>query len=190
MNKLKYKELTSEVFYEGLKSLVGCDIKAKSLLNVLIDHQQKEVVSELKLRNEAVSGRDLALKRLRRLHMRKLKKNMTSAGCPQPKKYMEAHHVVAWWDDRALAARQILAQYDIDIDDESNGVWLHKSDFDDRNDDYIDSLSHSKVHTNVYYVNLTNLLQTEALVSGTTADDIRDVLRDIGEDLISGNFKI
>ena len=124
--------------------------------------------------------------------MRQLKRNMKNANPmrPQPKKFMAAHHIVSWYDQRALAARQILAQYGIDINDEANGVWMHQYQNDSPMPESPDSHPHSKIHTNIYHVNVTSQLQAEAAVPGTTAEDIRDVLRDIGDDLLAGSFTV
>ncbi|WP_445355278.1 AHH domain-containing protein [Microbulbifer sp. EKSA008] len=193
MIEKEYIEIDQETLYEGIKSISKSDFKAKEILATLIEAQQEEVEAAIEhKKKKRKTSAQIAIEKARRRHMRKLKRNMRNASPsrPQPKKYMAAHHIVSWHDSRALAARQILAQYGIDINDESNGVWLPQYEKDLPHKACPDAYAHAKIHTNVYYVNVTNLLQTEARIPGTSANDIRDVLRDIGDELVSGVFPV
>ena len=49
---------------------------------------------------------------------------------------------------------------------------------------------HSVIHTDIYYVNVTNLLLNQVRVNETTKDDIIDVLQEIAHDLKKGRFPI
>lgn len=193
MIEKEYIEIDKEFLYEGIKSISNSDLEAKEILSTLIEAQQEEVEAAIEhKKKKKKTPAQIALEKERRRHMRKLKRNMRNAtpNRKQPKKYMAAHHIVSWHDQRALAARQILAQYEIDINDESNGVWLPQYEKDLPHEACPEAYAHAKIHTNVYYVNVTNLLQAEARVPGTSAQDIQDVLRDIGDELVSGVFPV
>jgi hypothetical protein len=89
-----------------------------------------------------------------------------------------AHHIVAGEDPRAAQARRILKQAGIDINDADNGVFLP------RGSKYAKGAEtpHSRVHTDLYYKTLTERLQKAA--PGT----LRDVLEEIGQELLNGTF--
>jgi len=193
MIEKEYIEIDTDTLYEGIKSISKSDLEAKEVFASLIDAQLEEVEAAIEhKRKKNKTPAQIALEKERRRYMRKLKRNMRNAtpSRKQPKNYMAAHHIVSWHDERALAARQILAQYGIDINDEANGVWLPQYEKDLPHLACPDAYAHAKIHTNVYYVNVTNLLQTEARVLGTSAEDIRDILRDIGDELVSGVFPV
>ncbi|MEM8924342.1 MAG: AHH domain-containing protein [Actinomycetota bacterium] len=53
-----------------------------------------------------------------------LGRNMIKAGQKKPGDGYDAHHIVAWRDGRAAAARAILDRNGFDINDAANGAWL------------------------------------------------------------------
>ncbi|WP_417921358.1 RHS repeat-associated core domain-containing protein [Christiangramia marina] len=84
----------------------------------------------------------------------KLGKNLVSSGISRPAN-SAAHHIVAGLDRRAALARKLLAAENIGINSVKNGVFLPKST------KYItvkDAIPHTRIHTDLYYKELTRKL--------------------------------
>ena len=96
----------------------------------------------------------------------------------------EAHAIVSGGHVRAEAAREILAQYNVRIDDPSNGVWLpnYKRNLS-KNPEF--SYAHRTVHRKTYYLNITSCL--EQAMSPMHA---RAILRRIARGVVSGAFTL
>jgi len=132
------------------------------------------------------------LRRLRRKKQRQdaeaLRTNMQTAGRNVGEGY-EAHHIVASNDFRPYAAiwveraQAILRRWSIDINHEANGVALPKSE-GAKQDISSDAPSHKKIHTRTYYMNIANDLQ-----GAGSKDDCIELLREIGEDIETGNYE-
>ena len=87
-----------------------------------------------------------------------------------------AHHMVAGSDKRAAVSRQILKRAGIDINAAENGVFLPKSSAHA----VPPAITHSRIHTNVYYETLNTRL------SATT--DVLQELKLIRQEILSGGF--
>ncbi|WP_210798610.1 AHH domain-containing protein [Pseudoalteromonas ostreae] len=83
---------------------------------------------------------------------------MSATGAGKKPPNTATHAIVSGTHELAKAARKILAKFKIRIDDPANGVYLPK------NGNYIphpampDASNHAKIHTELYYLNITNQL--------------------------------
>jgi hypothetical protein len=107
-----------------------------------------------------------------------LGKNLEDAGIQRPAD-TAAHHIVAGYDPRAMAARQVLQREGIGINEADNGVFLPRNT---KVANPTGAQVHSKLHTNAYY-NAVN----EAAVNAPPGA-VRDVLADIAEQLQQGTY--
>jgi len=85
----------------------------------------------------------------------RLGKNLIKSGVSRPAN-SAAHHIVAGNDRRARLARKLLAAEKIGINSAKNGIFLPRSS------KFIkvkDAIPHSRIHTNLYYRELTKKLQ-------------------------------
>ncbi|CCU71759.1 MAG: AHH domain-containing protein [Thalassolituus sp.] len=102
----------------------------------------------------------------------------------RPDSNFEAHAIVSGGHARAIAAREILAQYQLRIDDPTNGVWL--PNFKKNLSGYPDfNYAHRPLHRKIYYLNITSCL--EQAMSSAHA---RVILRRIAQGIIVGTFPI
>jgi A nuclease family of the HNH/ENDO VII superfamily with conserved AHH len=90
------------------------------------------------------------------------------------------HHIVAWDDERAKLAREVLKKFKIDIDDAANGVFLPATT---KSVNPKGALVHSTLHTDAYYEKIDDLL----IAAKTRADAIQKLKR-IRETLLDGTF--
>lgn len=100
-----------------------------------------------------------------------------------------AHHIVAWGDMRAARSRLRLAAFGIDIDHEANGVYLPRWQSHTPMSTMKNAEAHTTIHTNTYYLNVEYLLE-ETIAEGLGRNGILQILRDIGDDLKSGEFPL
>lgn len=83
---------------------------------------------------------------------------MSATGAGKKPPNTATHAIVSGTHELARAARKILAKFKIRIDDPSNGVFLPK------NNNYVphpampEASNHAKIHTELYYLNITNQL--------------------------------
>ena len=106
----------------------------------------------------------------------KLGRNLKNAGVIRPDN-SAAHHIVAGTDKRAALARALLEREGIAINSADNGVFLPQS----TKVASPPASTHSTLHTNVYYQNLTNRLQNSS--------NVRQELKSISKELRSGTFE-
>ena len=126
----------------------------------------------------------------------KLRKALIKAGkLPDLVNDYQAHHIVAKGARRAKKAISILKALGIDIDDPSNGIFLPASEKDKRQGSRKSAYVHNKVHTNIYYANVTfevlnlfeqNLHRNES----EQKQGMIDLLKRIGEQLQSGKYPL
>ncbi|WP_444997226.1 hypothetical protein [Aliikangiella sp. IMCC44359] len=76
------------------------------------------------------------------------------------------------------------------IDCADNGVRLPSSSKFVPHPNMPKAPSHKKIHTNEYYLNLTDLLKEVSAVPNATKQDIIDVLGEVASDLTNGVFPI
>jgi hypothetical protein len=108
-----------------------------------------------------------------------LVKNMERAGIVRPPGY-EGHHIVAFEAKRATDAKAILKSFGIGIDDAENGVFLAAGADTPK---LGNEASHGGIHTNAYYDAVT-----DALMKARDRIEAIEILRKIGEALLSGGF--
>jgi phage-related protein len=106
-----------------------------------------------------------------------LRKNLEKAGTVVPDYTNAAHHIVAGGAGKADEAQKILAKFDIDINDASNGVFLPTVE------DASEALYHPSLHTNEYYETVNTMLRR-----AENKDDALEILDDIAEQLLDGTF--
>lgn len=115
---------------------------------------------------------------------KRLSDHMRLTGKARPVK-MSAHAIVSGRHKKAKIAREILADFGIRIDDPDNGVFLPTKTAYTPHDDMPDAHPHSRVHTERYYINITNRLSQV-----TSERQARAVLRRIAQELQSGTMRI
>ena len=109
----------------------------------------------------------------------KLTKNLISSGVSKPAQ-TAAHHIVAGNAKLAQPARDVLAKFNISINDAVNGVFLPAN----RNCLNITGANiHSTLHTNDYYETVNTMLST-----CTTKNEVIETLGIIKEMLLKGEF--
>jgi RHS repeat-associated protein len=91
-----------------------------------------------------------------------------------------AHHIVAGAAPEAAAARAILSQFGVGINDAANGVFLPGNL---AAENAAGAAVHSTIHTAAYYQAVN-----EALAGATTQSQVLDILAHIAESLQSGGF--
>ncbi|MBI3898827.1 MAG: AHH domain-containing protein [Gammaproteobacteria bacterium] len=189
-----YREVSVEAFKRGLFRLAGEDIKkAEELFEEFKEAYIEEVIRTANAEKEGKPPAQLVLERVgvreRRRHLRKLNSNMKKAGMRRPPN-TAAHHIASWHDIEAEQAREILRQYGIDTDDACNGVYMPRNTNFVPHPDMPAAYAHSKIHTDVYYVNLTFLLEEMAKRSETTKANMVALLQTIAKQLTEGTFPI
>ncbi|MPW31862.1 hypothetical protein F9L16_23175 [Agarivorans sp. B2Z047] len=97
--------------------------------------------------------------------------------------------MVAWDAPRAARSRLRLAAFGIDISHEANGVYLPRFAKHTPMSQMPFSKPHSKTHTGQYFLNVEYLLE-ETIAEGLGRSEIIDTLREISEELESGNFPL
>jgi hypothetical protein len=110
-------------------------------------------------------------------------------GLPDAKHCYEAHHIVAKGAQRARAAVDVLLALGIDIDDPENGVFLPKDEKSRKSGSLKKSYIHGNVHTKPYYANI-NFQIVSAYENGADSEEMKRVLKDIGEDLQKGVYPV
>ena len=106
-----------------------------------------------------------------------LGQNLEATGIPRPPN-SAAHHIVSGLDGRAAQARAILRRDGVNINEAANGVFLPRISRFARPP----SATHSRIHTNRYYTEITRRLQQAQ--PGTA----HIVLRQIADELAAGTF--
>lgn len=191
---ITYQELSQEELELGLFHLAGEDLqRAIELMKALKEAVVEEVVSTANAKNEGKTWTQIALDRIarreKRRHMRKMRANVRKADITKPQN-IALHHVVSWHAILAEQARAILKQFGIDIDDACNAVFLPRDSTCVPHKDMPNAPAHTKVHTEIYYANITALLTAVADNPQTTRDDLVALLRDIAKQLTEGTFPI
>jgi len=122
---------------------------------------------------------------------RKLNKNMrNSTQHPAKLDNTVAHHLVALTDPRVQEAFQILIAFNIDVNDEVNGVYLPQNKNCVPHSSMPKAVAHSQIHTTHYHVNVRNVLLNISNVPGATRGDMIKALRRIAQRLQAGIFPI
>ncbi len=121
---------------------------------------------------------------LKEIHSpKRLSKHMKATGLVRPPN-VAAHAIVSGTHPEAKAARRILAKFKIRIDDPDNGVYLPRDARFIPHEKMPDAANHAKVHTDEYYINVTNVLST-----ATSALECRVALKLIAKKLRDGTLE-
>ena len=112
----------------------------------------------------------------------KLGNNLDEAGYARPDGY-EAHHIVAAGDSKAAEAQKILQRLGVEPNEAANGVWLPGPTLKDRVPLPTEPF-HRPIHTRDYYDAVADDLRYAA-----NAEDARAILRDIRQQVLSGEYK-
>ena len=112
-----------------------------------------------------------------------LARHIKATGVSRPPN-VAAHAIVSGTHPEAQAARKILAQFKIRIDDPDNGVYLPRDSRFIPHEKMPDAACHAKVHTEQYYVNITRILR-----QSTSETDCRVALRLIAKKLREGTLE-
>jgi hypothetical protein len=112
----------------------------------------------------------------------RLSRHIKATGVSRPPN-VAAHAIVSGSHPEANAARKILAKFKIRIDDPDNGVYLPRDSRFIPHEEMPDAANHAKVHTDEYYINITNVLSTS-----TSAQECRVALKLIAKKLRDGSL--
>ena len=189
MKQIDFIEVDELDFRLGLNDLLSVHGKIDDETNRLINR----VIAETKLRamKDALQFYiDGALKMTYSELMKedhsslRLGKFLETAGYSRPDQNFEAHAIVSGGHARAVIARDILAQFNIRIDEPSNGVWL--PNFKRNLDQYPGyRFAHRSIHRKTYYLNITACL--EQAMSPMHA---RAILRRVAQGVVTGRFPV
>lgn len=187
-------EVSMTEFRSGLFQLAG---ENQSVYTTLLREFEKraleEVIQSTKDKNSGKSKHRIIFERMRRREARRhygtLNKNMRDVKRIKHSG-TSAHHVVAWNDERAVMARAILMQFNIDIDSADNGVVLPTGIKNTPHKKMPNAYAHATIHTKVYYANITALLTNASQLHNATKEDIIATLQDIALDLQQGAFPL
>ena len=113
----------------------------------------------------------------------RLSQHMRARGVKRPPN-VAAHAIVSGEHPEARAARKILAKWKIRVDDPDNGVYLPRDSRFIPHPELPNAANHAKLHTDEYYVNVTNMLNT-----ATSKEDCRLALRLIAKELQNGTLE-
>lgn len=114
-----------------------------------------------------------------------LRGELKGVDIPNPPYKNAAHHIVPWNDPRALDARNILDDFNIDYNSASNGVFLPM----EVNEYTGDAVLHIGSHSADYVTKVTSTLE-EVVAAGGTKDDIISALNGLREGLLNGTLKL
>jgi hypothetical protein len=114
---------------------------------------------------------------------KRLSRHIRATGVKRPAN-VAAHAIVSGSHPEARAARRILAKFKIRIDDPINGVYLPRNSRFIPHEKMPDAANHAKVHTDQYYINVTNILNT-----ATSDIECRVALKLIAKQLRNGEME-
>ena len=114
---------------------------------------------------------------------KRLSRHIRATGISRPPN-VAAHAIISGGHSEAKAARKILAKFKIRIDDPDNGVYLPRDARFIPHEKMPDAANHAKVHTDEYYINMTNILNT-----ATSELECRVALRLIAKKLRNGSLE-
>lgn len=156
----------------------------------LLDKTLVETAKQETLRRTK-SNLDHELKLGRRRAQYRVRINMIKALCrfaDEPD--ITFHHLVALTDERAKVALQILIDFEVDINSIANACALPRFVSKTPHLAMLEAYAHSKVHTNIYYENVTIVLLRVTEIPGATQEDIIKALNQIGRQLQAGTFPL
>jgi len=177
-----------------LTLVTGDRALAKANAQALAIFYRGEIIDSVKyqrgniLLDELIYSRHIRWEHMKK-HSDKLAENMSKANRGEKPGNTAAHHIVSWNDMRAARSRLRLAAFGIDIDHEANGVYLPRFKKHVPMETMPEAYPHSKVHTGKYYLNIEYLLN-ETIAEGLGRTGIIETLREISEELESGEFPL
>ncbi|GAB2196143.1 AHH domain-containing protein [Sessilibacter sp. MAH4] len=189
MNQIDYIEVDLLDFRLGLTELLSAhgkiDQETNRLINTVIAETkyraQKEALKTYVEEGIQMSHADLIKEEHR---SKKLGEFLQTAGYSRPDQNFEAHALVSGGHKRSVIARDILAQFNIRIDDPANGLWLPNFK---RNLKFYPQYqyAHRPLHNKTYYLNITACLE-----QAMSASHARAILRRVAQGLINGSISI
>lgn len=186
---VQYLEVDELDFRLGLKQLLiennRYDQQNEQLINLVVEETRRRALKEALLlyQNNAVKMSFDEMISEEHCSAR-LAKHLEACGYERFGDDLEAHAIVSGNHYRALAAREILADMGIRIDDPANGILL--PNFKRNLVNYPNfSYSHRSTHTKKYYLNITSCLE-----QAMTKLHARAILRRIADGLVSGAFPL
>ena len=114
---------------------------------------------------------------------KRLSRHIKAIGISRPPN-VAAHAIISGGHPEANAARKILAKFKMRIDDPDNGVYLPRDSRFMPHENMPDAANHAKVHTDEYYINVTNILNT-----ATSQLECRVALKLIAKKLQNGTLE-
>ena len=155
MNEIDFIEVDELDLRLGLTDLLsdnyGLDTETNSLINSII-HETKMRAMKDALKSYRNNAFNMSQKELieEKHRSKRLGQYMNTVGYNKLSKDFEAHAIVSGKHFRAIAAREILAQFNIRIDDPTNGIWL--PNFNKNLNKYKQyTTAHRSVHKKTYY---------------------------------------
>lgn len=189
MHHIDYVAVDELDFRLGLTDLLSVHGKIDQETNKLINRviaETKHRIMRDSLREYVDGGIQMSHSELMEEDHRSIRlgKFLETAGYDRPDQNFEAHALVSGGHSRAIIARDILAQFNIRIDDPSNGLWLPNFK---RNLPHYPQYqsSHRSIHRKTYYLNITACL--EQAMSPIHA---RAILRRVAQGVVTGSFPI
>lgn len=168
---------------------------SRLLLNFGINEYSIETQHRIKTKKGFMTEKELEeerkKRRIRANHTNRLLRNMIKERRKKDPNWQQPintspHHIVDVGKRGGTRAKMILKGVGIDIDDAINGVFLPTYVKRTPHPDMPYAYAHSKVHTDVYYFNITERLAE----SEGDRYEVEEALKDIADDLVNGNFPV
>jgi len=187
------KKMTKDHLDKNSKPIL--EKKAKHLSNQEVTSLAAKLYNKLMMKGtiqalSALSGYQAEAKGMTRSQFlkeehdsKRLSRHIRATGISRPPN-VAAHAIISGGHPEAKAARRILAKFKIRIDDPDNGVYLPRDARFIPHEKMPDAANHAKVHTDEYYINVTNILNT-----ATTALECRVALKLIAKKLRNGTLE-
>jgi hypothetical protein len=189
LKQIDYVEVDELDLRLGLTDLLSVhgkiDLETNKLINKVIIETKRRATKDA-LRSYMDEGVRMSYQELIKEDHKseRLGKFLQTAGYSKTDNNFEAHALVSGGHARANIAREILAQFNIRIDDPSNGLWL--PNFKKNLKSYPSyQNAHRNVHRKVYYLNMTACLE-----QAMNPLHARAILRRIAQGVVTGQFPI
>ena len=189
MVEKEFIEIDELDFRLGLSELLSVhgklDIETNRLINAVVAETKRRAMQDA-LKSYIEQGISMSHQELMEEEHRsaRLGSFLDTSGYGRPDDNFEAHAIVSGGHIRAKIARDILAQFNIRIDDPSNGLWL--PNFKKNMGGYPEyTTAHRSLHRKIYYLNITACL--EQAMSPLHA---RAILRRVAQGIVTGRFPI
>lgn len=187
--EMEFIELDEFDFRLGLNELLSAngkiDLETNRLINQVI-LETKNRAMQAALQCFIDEGKSMTFTELmtEKHCSKRIGRHLSVSGYNRPSDDFEAHAIVSGGHSRAFIAREILAQFNIRIDEPVNGVWL--PNFKKNLHLYPSyTQAHRNLHRKAYYLNITACLE-----QAMSASHARAILRRIAQGVVTGAFPI